>query len=182
MRDYTKRLPGQVTVLDRPNWTYEEVFARFSNFGIGVPRLEPSSTQYVTGGPHFTFDCLSAIFFINSIYRVHKTSLEYKFSGDYLGHIDSLTGYAAADMGTETFPITLLTLRADFYPEETLFKIFGKCGDGLAWTFHGKKSPNWSPQFEITFSVSDSNLSNFFDQEYHVDAFKRNRESCIFGI
>ncbi len=177
MHDYTKRLPGQVTVMERPSWTYEGVFARFSKFGIEVPRLKPDSDQLVLDGPHFYFECLSTNFFINSICRVQKAHLEYNFSADYLGHIDSHFGYGA-DTETDSFPIKLLTLRADFCPGETQFKISGKCGDRLPRK-HSMRITNCPQQFVITFSVSDASLANFFDQEGEVDAFKRNRKSCV---
>jgi hypothetical protein len=44
---------------------------------------------------------------------------------------------------------------------EIRFQVAGKCGGGLAWSFHSRKPQDWSPQFEIGFTVSDSNLPNF---------------------
>ncbi|MFN9539165.1 MAG: hypothetical protein ACK6A8_07960 [Planctomycetota bacterium] len=181
MIDYTKRLPGQVRFIDRPDWSYEGVPVHFNDFGMRVPRLAPESSQLLTDGPHFTFDCLSATFFINSIYFVRKAVLEFRFSGDCVGQIESLSGYVASDLGTETYPVEQLAVRAELRASEIRFQVAGKCGEGVAWSFHSRKPQDWSPQFEIGFTVSDSNLPNFFERESLVDAYKRNRDTYLRG-
>jgi len=186
MKDNTVRLPGSVRVIGYGGWTYDDVYARFSNFGLWIPHVQPSSDQLVfdqlvIDGPQFNIDCLSAIGLINSLYHTRKAHLEYRFSGDWLGGIDSLCGYPATDLGRGTFPITELSLRIDIRRADVVFEITGQCGPGLPWTFHDNKSPERLPQFDIKFSVNDANLVHFFDQEGHVAAFMRNRDAYVFN-
>jgi hypothetical protein len=179
MYDYTKRFPGHFKVEKPSGWTYEGISARIDNYGFNIPRLQPNSGQVVTDGPQLKIACLNAMFLINSIYYVRETNLELNLTGHYLGHIESLSGYPAVDLGHKIFPIKTLKLNVEFYLAKTEFRISGSCGTGLTWTFQGDTVPNWQPHFNIFFTVTDRNLSNLFAQEEHVKAFKRNRDSCI---
>lgn len=181
MSDEAQRLPGRLLVAEQPRWSYEGVFARFGDYGLRLPRLEPGTHRWATDGPHLTLDCVNALFIVNAIYWVRKPRLEYDYAGDCLGQIDLLSGYSAGDLGTETFPVTKLSIRIDIAREDMCFSIAGQCGPGLPWSFASGRPRAGPTRFEATFLVSDASLPNFFEQAEHVAAFKRNRASYLFG-
>ncbi|MFN7588213.1 MAG: hypothetical protein ACK5UQ_06850 [Planctomycetota bacterium] len=181
MADEAQRFPGRLLVAEQPRWSYENLFARFGIFGLRLPRLEPGTHRIATDGPHLTLDCVNALFFVNAIHAVRKPRLEYDYAGESLGQIDLLSGYAAHDLGTETFPVTKLSLRIDIAREEMCFSIAGQCGPGLPWSFASGRPRAGPTRFEATFSVADASLPDFFEQAEHVAAFERNRASYLFG-
>jgi hypothetical protein len=182
MPDEAKRLPGRlVVVVKRTRRSQAGLFARFGSYGLTLPRLLSGTHVISTDGPHLALSCVSAVFFINAIYRVRKTCLEYDFSMDCLGHVNFLSGYVATDLGTESLRVTKLSRRADISRQETHLRLVGRCGPGLPWSFKDRQPPDGQSRFEAGFPVSDASLSDFFEQAAHVEMFKRNRDSCLFG-
>ena len=172
MRDYSIQLPGRVAVANRSDWSYEGLFVRADKFGISIPRLKRQSSQMIESGPHFSIECVNATFLINAIGFIRGTSLGFSMAGDYLGYIQTASGYQGADIG-ENIPISSIEINAHFQTHQTDFMISGSCKKPSR-----KASISAEPlKFEIWFSVSDQDLSNFFDEDGFIEAFKRNRDS-----
>jgi hypothetical protein len=95
--------------------------------------------------------------------------------GDYLGHDDENRGYAAADLGPYTRPVTSLKFSVVHNDGKSEFRFEGIAGPVTSATmFHGNESPRTRTpiKFTVEFEISDTQLHVYFVNASALQAFQ----------